>query len=47
VHILLYIAVASGLFSLATLAWGCLLALRRTRAARERRANTSNLGLIA
>ncbi|UGB38286.1 hypothetical protein [Frateuria soli] len=46
-HILLYIAAAAGIFSLATLAWGCLVALRRARAARERRANTSHLGLVA
>ena len=46
-HILLYIAAASGIFSLATLAWGCLVALRRSRAARERRSHTSSLGLVA
>jgi len=40
-HILLYlIASFFALFNLATLAWGCLLAWRRTRSAQLRQAGT-------
>lgn len=45
VTLLLAIGIAAGLFSLATLAWGCALAWRRHRAAastlRARRASVS------
>jgi hypothetical protein len=42
-RILLDLAAASGIFSLATLAWGCLLARRRSRAACVRRSRTPPL----
>jgi len=45
VSIFLYIAAASCLFSLATLAWGCLLAWRRTRQSARRGQSRTPLSL--